>query len=60
MDKQIKLNSKAKILIYGGDYCPYCLKVKSIFDKKKKVYEYRNITQKQEYEDEVFLNIIKK
>ncbi|KAM3129341.1 hypothetical protein pb186bvf_018557 [Paramecium bursaria] len=52
MDKTIKLNSQAKILIYGGDYCPYCLKVKAIFDKKKKVYEYRNITQKQEYEDE--------
>ena len=46
MDKTIKLNSQAKILIYGGDYCPYCLKVKAIFDKKKKVYEYRNITQK--------------
>lgn len=46
MDTIHDLKSKHKVVIFGGDYCPYCVRVKSLFDKKQIPFEYRDITKK--------------
>jgi glutaredoxin 3 len=47
-----------KVLIYGRDGCPYCVKVKQLFDSKNVKYEYRNISVDAHFEEQVFMNYI--
>ncbi|KAM3129342.1 hypothetical protein pb186bvf_018558 [Paramecium bursaria] len=51
MDKQtFDLASTEKVVIYGRDSCPYCVRVKKVFDGKKVTYDYRNTDANPEFE----------
>lgn len=48
--KHQEIQSDKSIVIYGGDYCPYCHKLKNFLDQKNLTYEYRDITKNKDYE----------
>ena len=39
----VDLKSSKKVVIYGSDTCPYCVRVKKIFEDHQAEYDYRNI-----------------
>ena len=47
-----ELTSDKKVIVYGSDNCPYCFKVKSIFEELKVDIDYRNIDQSKDREAE--------
>jgi glutaredoxin 3 len=48
--KHSDIISDKKVVIYGGDYCPYCHKLKHFLEGKNITYDYRDITKSKEHE----------
>ncbi|CAD8200661.1 unnamed protein product [Paramecium octaurelia] len=54
-----EIKSDKPVVIYGGDYCPYCHKLKRFLETKNIPYEYRDITKEKEHEKQVNEFVVK-
>ncbi|CAD8187456.1 unnamed protein product [Paramecium octaurelia] len=50
--KPEEIKTEKKVVVYGSDNCPYCFKVKKIFEELKVQIDYRNIDENKEYDEQ--------
>ncbi|CAK93653.1 unnamed protein product (macronuclear) [Paramecium tetraurelia] len=50
--KPEEIKSDKNVVVYGSDNCPYCFKVKKIFEELKVQIDYRNIDENKEYDEQ--------
>lgn len=48
--QDVNVNSTYKVVVYGGDYCPFCRKAKNLFKAKEVPFEFRDISEKKEFD----------
>lgn len=50
--KPEEIKTEKKVVVYGSDNCPYCFKVKKIFEDLKEEIDYRNVDENKKFEEE--------
>ncbi|CAD8103091.1 unnamed protein product [Paramecium sonneborni] len=50
--KPEEIQSQNPVVVYGSDNCPYCFKVKKIFEELKVQIDYRNVDENKVYDEE--------
>ncbi|CAD8095289.1 unnamed protein product [Paramecium primaurelia] len=50
--KPAEIKSEKTVVVYGSDNCPYCFKVKKIFEELNVQIDYRNVDENKNYDEE--------